>query len=85
MGSQRSKNDHYLFAKTETERGTFTLVCVDGIIVESRRMTAISDAKKALEAIFHRQRETTIVSGPQNQTRRGQGDSRSGKLHINNF
>ena len=52
-GFTRSKNDHCLFTRAETGGHTFTLVCVDDIIVASRSMTVMSDVKKALEATFH--------------------------------
>ena len=53
QGFTRSRNDHCLFARAETEGHTFILVWVDDIIVASRSMTVISDVKKALEATFH--------------------------------
>ena len=49
----RSRNDHSLFARAETEGHTFILVWVVDIIVASRSITVISDVKKALEATFH--------------------------------
>ena len=49
----RSRNDHCLFTRAETEGSTFILVWVDDIIVASRSMTVISDVKKALEATSH--------------------------------
>ena len=52
QGFTRSRKDHCLFARSETEDRTFTLVWVDEIIVASRSMV-ISDVKKALEATFH--------------------------------
>ena len=51
--STRSRNDHSLFARTETVGQTITLVSVDDIIVASKSMTVISDLKKAPEATFH--------------------------------
>ena len=42
-----------MFARSEAEDHTFILVWVDDIIVASRCMTVIFDAKKALEATFH--------------------------------
>ena len=53
QGFTRSRNDHSLFARAETEGHTFILVWVDDIIVAARSMTVISDVKKALEATFH--------------------------------
>ena len=53
QGFTRSRNDHCLFARAETEGHTFILVWVYDIIVASRSMTVISDVKKALEATFH--------------------------------
>ena len=53
QGFTRSRNDHCLFARTETECHTFILVWVDDIILAPRSMTLISDVKKALEATFH--------------------------------
>ena len=52
-GFTRSRNDHCLFARSEAEDHTFILVWVDDIIVASRRMTVISNVKKAQEALFH--------------------------------
>ena len=52
QGFTRSRNDHCLFARTETECHTFILVWVDDIIVAPRSMKVISDVKKALEATF---------------------------------
>ena len=54
QGFTRSRNDHCLFARAETEGHTFILIWVD-IIVASRSLTVISDVKKALEATFHMQ------------------------------
>ena len=53
QGFTRSRNDHWLFARAETEGHTFNLVWVDDIIVASRSMTVISVVKKALEETFH--------------------------------
>ena len=53
QGFTRSRNDHCLFARAETEGHNFILVWVDDIIVASRSKTVISDVKKALEATFH--------------------------------
>ena len=53
QGFTRSRNDHCLFARAETEGHTFILVWVDDIIVASRSMTVIYDVNKALEATFH--------------------------------
>ena len=53
QGFTRSRNDHCLFARAETEGHTFILVHVDYIIVASRSMTVISRCQKALEATFH--------------------------------
>ena len=52
-GFTRSRNDHCLFARAETEGHTFILVWVDDIIVASRSITVTSDVRKALEATFH--------------------------------
>ena len=53
QGFFRSRNDHRLISKAETEGHIFIIVCVDNIIVASRSMTVISDVKKALAATFH--------------------------------
>ena len=54
QGFTRSRNDHFLFARAETEGQTFILVWVVDIIVASRSMTVISDVEKALlETTFH--------------------------------
>ena len=53
LGFARSKIDHCLFARAETEGHTFILVWVDDIIVASRSMTVISHVKKAHKATFH--------------------------------
>ena len=53
QGFTRSRNDHCLFARAETEGHTFIFVWVHDIIVASRSMTVISYVKKALEATFH--------------------------------
>ena len=53
QGFTRSRNNHCLFTRSETEDHTFNLVGVDEIIVASRSMTVISDVKRALEATFH--------------------------------
>ena len=44
------RNDHCLFAKTETDCHIFILVWDIDIIVASRRMTVISEIKTALKA-----------------------------------
>ena len=49
----RSRNDHCLFTRAETEGHNSILVWVDDTIVASRSMTVTSDVKKALEATFH--------------------------------
>ena len=48
----RSRNDHCLFARAETEGHTLILVWVDDIIVASRSMKVNSDVKKTLKATF---------------------------------
>ena len=53
QGFTRSRNNHCLFARSETEGQPFILVGVGDIIVASRSITVISDVKKALETIFH--------------------------------
>ena len=53
QGFIRSKHNHCLFARAETEDHTFILVWVDDIVVASRSMTVISDVKKVLEETFH--------------------------------
>ena len=72
-GVTRSWNHHYLFARAETEGHTFILVWVDDIIVASRSMTVISDAKKALEATFHMEDRgrTHWFLGPRNRREEG--------------
>ena len=52
QGLTRSRKDHCLFAKAETEGHNFILVWAEDIIIASRSMTVISDVKKALEATF---------------------------------
>ena len=46
QGFIRSRNDHCLFARAETEGHTFILVWVDDIIVASKSTTVISGIKK---------------------------------------
>ena len=53
QGFTGSRNDHFLFARSETKDHNFILVWVDDIIVASRIMTVISDVKRALEATFY--------------------------------
>ena len=53
QGLTRSRNDHCLFARAETEGQTFIMVWVEDIIVASRSMTMISGDKKDFEATFH--------------------------------
>ena len=48
----RSRNDHCLFARAETEGHTLILVWVDDIIVASRSMKSNSDVKKTIKATF---------------------------------
>ena len=60
QGFTRSRNDQYLFTRAETKGHTFILVWVDDIIVASRSMTMISDAKRSLEAIFHMENKGTL-------------------------
>ena len=53
QGFTRSRNDHCLFARAETEGNAIILVWIDDIIVASRSMTLISDVKKAPETTIH--------------------------------
>ena len=48
QGITRSRNDHCLFARTETEGHTFNRVWVDDIKVASRSMSVVSDVKREL-------------------------------------
>ena len=81
QGFTRSRNDHCLFARAETEGHNFILVWVDDIKVTSRSMTVISDVKKALEATFHMEDRERLLWFLR---LRGQSHSRPRMLHRNN-
>ena len=73
QGFTRSRKDHFVFARAETEGHTFILRTYSGLgwglIVASRSITMISDVKKALEATkisLWTQRKITLVSGSKN-------------------
>ena len=42
-----------LFARAEKDVYSFTVFCIDGILVQPRNATVISDVTKTLKAVFH--------------------------------